>query len=118
MGIAVFVIANDFSAINVVIPSIEQDFDATIETTQWVVNAYALTFGVLIAAGPLLVALVASEQSYAALVPGLLVTGLGIGLFYPTVSTSGVTSVDESRTSLAGAIIYMFQIAAARSASA
>lgn len=51
MGIAVFVIANDFSAINVVIPSIEQDFDTTVDTTQWVVNAYALTFGVLIVTG-------------------------------------------------------------------
>ena len=64
-----------------------------------------------IAAGPGLVAAVASEQSYAALVPGLVVTGLGVGLFYPTVTTAGVTSVDESRTSLAGAIVYMFQIA-------
>ena len=51
MGIAVFVVANDFSAINVVIPSIEQDFDTTVDTTQWVVNAYALTFGVLIVTG-------------------------------------------------------------------
>jgi EmrB/QacA subfamily drug resistance transporter len=64
-----------------------------------------------IAAGPLLVSLAASEESYAALVPGLVVTGLGVGLFYPTVTTAGVTSVDESRSSLAGAIIYMFQIA-------
>jgi MFS family permease len=64
-----------------------------------------------IAAGPLLVSLAASEQSYASLVPGLVVTGLGVGLFYPTVTTAGVTSVDESRSSLAGAIIYMFQIA-------
>lgn len=64
-----------------------------------------------LAAGPLIVALAASEQSYAALVPGLVVTGLGVGLFYPTMTTAGVTSVDESRRSLAGAIIYMFQIA-------
>jgi EmrB/QacA subfamily drug resistance transporter len=64
-----------------------------------------------IAAGPLLVALAASEQEYAAIVPGLAVTGLGVGLFYPTATTAGVTSVDESRSSLAGAIIYMFQIA-------
>jgi hypothetical protein len=39
------------------------------------------------------------------------VLGLGIGLFYPTATTVGVTAVDESRRSLAGAIIYMFQIA-------
>jgi MFS family permease len=62
-------------------------------------------------AGPLLVALAASEQSYGALVPGLVVAGAGIGLFFPTVTTAGVTAVEESRRSLAGAIIYMFQIA-------
>ena len=39
------------------------------------------------------------------------VLGLGIGLFYPTATTAGVTAVDEARRSLAGAIIYMFQIA-------
>ena len=64
-----------------------------------------------IAAGPLIFALVASEESYAALVPGLVITGLGVGLFYPTATTAGVTSVDESCASLAGAIVYMFQIA-------
>ena len=51
MGIAVFVIANDFSAINVAIPQIEKDFHTDVTTAQWVVNAYALTFGVLIVTG-------------------------------------------------------------------
>src|SRR5688572_16221895 len=51
MGIAVFVLANDFSAINVAIPQIEEDFDTDVSTTQWVVNAYALTFGVLLVTG-------------------------------------------------------------------
>ena len=51
MAIAVFVVANDFSAINVVIPSIEEDFDINVDSAQWVVNAYALTFGVLIVTG-------------------------------------------------------------------
>src|SRR5947208_8497555 len=37
--------------------------------------------------------------------------GLGIGLFYPTATTAGVTAVAEKRRSLAGAIVYMFQIA-------
>ena len=36
---------------------------------------------------------------------------MGVGVFYPTITTAGVTAVDESRSSLAGAIIYMFQIA-------
>ncbi|KAB2854077.1 MAG: MFS transporter, partial [Bauldia sp.] len=64
-----------------------------------------------LAAGPFLLSLAADQESYGALVPGLAVTGLGVGLFYPTITTAGVTSVDESRSSLAGAIIYMFQIA-------
>jgi EmrB/QacA subfamily drug resistance transporter len=64
-----------------------------------------------IALGPALVAIAVSEESYAAIVPGLVVLGLGVGLFYPTATTAGVTAVDESRRSLAGAIVYMFQVA-------
>ena len=51
MGVSVVVIANDFSAINVAIPTMEQDFDTNVNTMQWVINAYALTFGVLIVTG-------------------------------------------------------------------
>ena len=51
MAAAVLVIANDFSAINVAIPQIEEDFETDVTTAQWVVNAYALTFGVLIVTG-------------------------------------------------------------------
>ena len=41
----------------------------------------------------------------------MIVLGIGIGSFYPTATTAGVTSVDESQTSLAGGILYMCQIA-------
>lgn len=58
-----------------------------------------------------LFSLVGSGSSYAALVPGMLILGIGIGSFYPTATTAGVTSVDESKASLAGGIVYMFQIA-------
>ena len=61
--------------------------------------------------GPALVALLAGNETYGAIVPGMAVLGLGIGLFYPTATTVGVTAIDESRRSLAGAIIYMCQIA-------
>ena len=60
---------------------------------------------------PFIFSLVGSATSYGSLVPGMVVLGLGIGSFYPTATTAGVTSVDESQTSLAGGIIYMFQIA-------
>ncbi len=64
-----------------------------------------------ISAGPLLFSMIDEGSGYAAIVPGMVVLGIGIGLFYSTATTAGVTSVDESRTSLAGGIIYMFQIA-------
>jgi hypothetical protein len=31
--------------VNVAIPTMEKDFDTNVNTIQWVVNAYALTFG-------------------------------------------------------------------------
>jgi MFS family permease len=50
-------------------------------------------------------------SSYASLVPGMAVLGLGIGLFYSSITTAAVTSLDPSRSSLAGGIVYMCQIA-------
>ena len=51
MALAIFVIANDFTALSVALPAIEQDFDADVDTVQWVINGYALVFGVLIVTG-------------------------------------------------------------------
>lgn len=64
-----------------------------------------------IAAGPFLLSLVDESTTYAGLVPAMVVLGIGIGSFYPTATTAGVTSVKESQSSLAGGIVYMFQIA-------
>ena len=51
MAISVFVIANDLTALSVALPDIEKDFDSDVSTVQWVINAYALVFGVLIVTG-------------------------------------------------------------------
>jgi EmrB/QacA subfamily drug resistance transporter len=51
MGLAIFVIANDVTAMSVALPGIENDLNADIATVQWVVSAYALVFGVLIVTG-------------------------------------------------------------------
>jgi EmrB/QacA subfamily drug resistance transporter len=61
--------------------------------------------------GPFLLSMVDAGSSYSALIPGLALTGLGAGLFYPSVTTAGVTALDPSRTSLAGGLVYMCQIA-------
>jgi EmrB/QacA subfamily drug resistance transporter len=61
--------------------------------------------------GPFLLSMVDAGSSYSALIVGLALTGLGAGLFYPSVTTAGVTALDASRTSLAGGLVYMCQIA-------
>ncbi len=51
MGVAVLVIANDFTALSVAIPAIESTFHTDVTTAQWVINGYALVFGVAIVTG-------------------------------------------------------------------
>ena len=51
LALAIFVIANDFTALSIALPSMEKDFDADVSTVQWVINGYALVFGVLIVTG-------------------------------------------------------------------
>ncbi len=65
----------------------------------------------LLAAGPLVISFFGADSGYATLVPGLALTGIGAGLFYPSITTAAVTMLDSARSSLAGGITYMFQIA-------
>src|SRR5437773_6178764 len=51
LALAIFVIANDFTALSIALPAMEKDFDADVSTVQWVINGYALVFGVLIVTG-------------------------------------------------------------------
>jgi EmrB/QacA subfamily drug resistance transporter len=71
-----------------------------------------VTTGALaIAVGALLLGFLAEDAGYEALIPGMVVIGIGLGLFYASATTAGITSLYESRSSLAGGIMYMFQIA-------
>jgi EmrB/QacA subfamily drug resistance transporter len=71
----------------------------------------AVVGAALITLGPFLLSFLDEGSGYGALIPGMVVLGIGAGSFIPTATTAGVTSVDESQTSLAGGIVYMFQIA-------
>src|SRR5687767_9742989 len=51
MSVAVLVVANDFTSLSVAIPAIEQTFGVDLTTAQWVINGYAMVFGVLIVTG-------------------------------------------------------------------
>jgi len=49
--LAVFLVAGDFTAFSPALPSIADTFSVDITTVHWVVNAYSLSYGVLIVTG-------------------------------------------------------------------
>jgi EmrB/QacA subfamily drug resistance transporter len=125
MGVAVLVIANDFSAINVALPTMEKDFDTNINTIQWVVNAYALTFGVMIVTGGRLAdmfgrrnafflgtaifasmsALGGAAQSEAWLIACRTLMGIGGALMWPAILGMTFAILPADKAGLAGGII-------------
>lgn len=125
MGVAVVVIANDFSAINVALPSMERDFDTNVNTIQWVVNAYALTFGVMIVTGGRLAdlfgrrnafflgtlifasmsALGGAAQTETWLIATRTLMGIGGALMWPAILGMTYELLPEEKAGLAGGII-------------
>ena len=47
MGIGIFVIAADITAINVALPAVEKDFKINLDIVEWIINGYLLAFAVL-----------------------------------------------------------------------
>ncbi|MGN6557048.1 MAG: MFS transporter [Solirubrobacterales bacterium] len=125
MGLAVVVIANDFSAINVALPTMESDFKTNVNTIQWVVNAYALTFGVLIVTGGRLAdmfgrrnaffvgtaifasmsALGGAAQTETWLIGARVLMGIGGALMWPAILGMTYELLPEEKAGLAGGII-------------
>jgi len=125
MSLAVFVIANDFSAVNVAIPTMEKDFSTNINTMQWVVNAYALTFGVMIVTGGRLAdmfgrkrafflgtaifatmsAVGGAAQTETWLIASRVVMGIGGALMWPAILGMTFAILPSEKQGLAGGII-------------
>ncbi len=125
MALGVFVIANDFTALNVALPAIEGDFDVDVGSVQWVINAYALVFGMAIVSGGRLAdmfgrkrifyigsALFAGFSALGALAPdlGVLIfarVGMGVGgaLMWPAILGMTFAALPESKSGLAGGLI-------------
>lgn len=62
------------------------------------------------AVGALLLSLLEADSPYAAMLPGLIVLGIGVGLFYSVLTTIAITSLDPSRSSVGGGLLFMFQL--------
>ncbi len=125
MGLGVFVIANDFTALNVALPAIEGDLDADVGSVQWVINAYALVFGMAIVSGGRIAdmfgrrrvffigsTLFAAFSLLGAFAPdlGVLIgarVGMGIGgaMMWPAILGMTFAALPESKAGLAGGLI-------------
>lgn len=125
MGLAVFVIANDFTAMTVALTQIEHDFNSDVATVQWVINAYALVFGVLIVTGGKLADMFGRRRIFfigaaifaifsvlggAAtnaiwLIAARAVMGVGGALMWPAILGMTFAALPERKAGLAGGLI-------------
>ena len=101
-GLGLLPLMGVFAAISFAAGPLYERFGAKVVVTA---GATCLTVGIF------LISLVSPDSGWGELVPGMVVTGLGVGLFYSSITTAGVTALDPSRSSLAGGIVYMFQVA-------
>ncbi|MDX2378397.1 MAG: MFS transporter [Acidimicrobiia bacterium] len=125
MSLAVFAIANDFTAMNVVLPTLEQDLDTDLSTVQWVVNGYTLMFGVLIVPGGRLADIFGQRKILAlgalifatfSLLGGLAPTiyllilarilmGVGAAMMWPAILALIYAILPASKAGLAGGLV-------------
>src|SRR5438270_7530652 len=125
MGLAVFVVANDFTALSVALPVIEHQFDADVASVQWVINAYALVFGVLIVTGGRLADMFGRRRMFFAgaaifalfsllggvaqdagwLIGARALMGIGGAMMWPATLGMTYAILPESKAGLAGGLI-------------
>jgi len=125
MGIGVMVIAVDIAAINVALPAVEKAFKTTVDTIEWVVNGYVLTFAVLmVTCGRLadtfgrrriffiglfvfgLTSLIGGLSDSAAVLIGARVfQGAGAALLWPSILGIVYSSVSEDQKGMAVGLI-------------
>ena len=51
------------------------------------------------------------STGYGLIAVGMALFGVGVGLFFSSATTAGVTALDPEHASLAGGVLYMFQVA-------
>jgi EmrB/QacA subfamily drug resistance transporter len=124
LGLGSLLLAQDLTALNVALPSIERDLNVDLTTAQWVVNAYLLVYGMLIVtggrladelgrrrvflAGAVIFAGMSLLAGFAPSVPWLIAAralmGIGAGLMLPAVTGMDYAVLPAQRAELAGGV--------------
>ena len=125
MGLAVLVIALDFSALSVALPSIQDDLNADVASVQWVMSAYALVFGVFIVTAGRLADVFGRRRIFFSgaaifatfsvaggaaqeiwwLVAARALMGIGGAMMWPAILGMTYAALGETRAALAGALV-------------
>jgi EmrB/QacA subfamily drug resistance transporter len=92
VAVGLFMIMLDNTVVNVALPSIQQDLGISVSELEWVVNAYALTFGVLLLTGGKLADLLGRRRIFIAGLVVFTVSSLWCGL------AGSATSLIAART--------------------
>lgn len=86
MSFALFMIMLDNTVVNVALPSIQRDLDASLSALEWTINAYTLTFAVLLVTGGRLGDIFGRRRWFM----------LGVALFAASSATAGLAPNDLS----------------------
>jgi EmrB/QacA subfamily drug resistance transporter len=101
LGVAYLMVVLDVSIVNVALPSIQTDLDFAPENLQWVVSAYALTFGGFLLLGGRVGDLLGRRRLFIAGLALFAVTSLLCGL----ATSSGMLIAARALQGAAGAIL-------------
>jgi EmrB/QacA subfamily drug resistance transporter len=125
MAVAVFVIANDFTALSVALPAIERTFGTSVNTSQWVINGYAMVFGVAIVTGGRLADMFGRRRIFFIgagvfatfsviggfapdiwlLLAGRFTMGIGGAMMWPAILGMTFSLLPKSKAGLAGGLV-------------
>ncbi|MEZ5828017.1 MAG: MFS transporter [Hyphomicrobiales bacterium] len=125
MAVAVFVIANDFTALSVALPAIEKEFNTSVNTSQWVINGYAMVFGVAIVTGGRLADMFGRRRIFFVgagvfavfsvlggfaptiwlLLTARFIMGIGGALMWPAILGMTFSLLPKSKAGLAGGLV-------------
>jgi len=100
VSVGTFMLLVDVTIVTVALPAIATELKTSLGGLQWVL---------LIGAGDLLQSRLTATSPATALIPGLIVVGLGVAAVLPTLASAALSSVPHERSGMAGGAVNTFR---------